>query len=104
MPIQHPIDKFEFQLTPARGYVAQAAEFILRRGGRRIGMHIEKTAEVRDADAARLRGDFGIILIQLFKETFVNCHSALDAESSDFKFRCAAVFNAAGCRVKPGMT
>ena len=67
-------------------------------------MHIEKTAELRTADAVRLRGNFGIILIQLFKETFVNCHSALDAESSDFKFRCAAVFNAAGCRVKPGMT
>ena len=51
----------KFQLTPTRGHVAQAAEFILRRGGCRIGMHIEKTAEVRDADAARLRGDFGII-------------------------------------------
>ena len=37
--------------------------------------------------------------IQLFKETAVNRHSALDAESSGFKFRCVTVFNAAGCRV-----
>ena len=41
--------------------MAQAAEIILRRGGLRIGMHIEKTAEVRTTGAVRLRGDFGII-------------------------------------------
>ena len=52
---------YGFQLTPARGHVAQTAEFILRRGGCRIGMHIEKTAELRTAGAVRLRGDFGII-------------------------------------------
>ena len=39
------------------------------------------------------------ILIQLFKKTSVYRHSALDAESSDFKFQCVTVFNDSGCRV-----
>ena len=39
------------------------------------------------------------ILIQLFKKTPVNRHSALDAESSGFKFLYDTVFNDAGPRV-----
>ena len=39
------------------------------------------------------------ILIQLFKKTPVNRYSALDAESSGFKFRYVTVFNNAGPRV-----
>ena len=31
-------------------------------------------------------------------------HSELDAESRGFKLRYVSVFDAAGCRVKPGMT
>ena len=44
------------------------------------------------------------ILVQLFKKTPVNRHSALDAESSGFKFRCVTLFNDTRCRGKPGMT
>ena len=39
------------------------------------------------------------ILIQLFKKKPVNRHSALDAESSGFKYRYVTVFNNAGPRV-----
>ena len=39
-----------------------------------------------------------------FQEDASLRHSALDAESGVSKLRCVSVFDAAGCRVRPGMT